>query len=239
MPVIGTQQSPIRIIVEQTIKANLTGHLAFQYDRPLSGVFQGDNFVFNVDRQSNGAEDTDGKTIVAGGDQWVIRKIHIHSPAEHVVIQSATDPDVFEPFECHLVHSRPGDVFGRGPKLVVGVFFRIVEKLPRGAKPRETLYGLDRALADTTGRGPRQRVAEECSHAVDPRDFLPEEKSLHRFFKYEGSLTSEPFSEDVSWYVMAAEAHVLKGAVDEIELRAEQEARPVHAVDRRFVLRSF
>jgi carbonic anhydrase len=234
MPVIGTQQSPIRIVHDETIRVNLTGHLAFGYDRALPGRFKNDNFDFEFRLKPDGTEDTSGKALKAGGTIWVIRKIHIHSPAEHRI--DDTDP---AHFECHLVHSLPGDIKLRGPKLVVGVFFTVSKKPPRTARHRGTLYGLNQKLAGSPGDRTRRPHAVAHAHDIDPADFLPEEKTLGRFYRYEGSLTSEPFSEDVSWYVMEAEALVHEESMKEITVCAEQEARAVHALDRRFVLRSF
>lgn len=238
MPIIGTQQSPIRIVLDETIRANLTGHLAFHYDHARPGIFKDDNFVFDLSNNSDGTEDVTGKTMTAGGKDWVIRKIHIHAHAEHVVVQYAEDRDDFEPLEAHLVHSRPGDLYGRREKLVVGVFFTIVTKLPKGAKGRKSLYALEQLLVATAASG-KTRCTIEHPHDINPHDFLPEDKTFGRFYRYEGSLTSEPFSEDVSWYVMAAEAHLLEGKVDQLKQCAQQEARPPHGVDRRFVLKSF
>jgi carbonic anhydrase len=171
---------------------------------------------------------------------WVIRKVHFHKPAEHVVVRHANDDDFFAPFECHLVHSLTGDVKGRGPKLVVGVFFAITQKAPKGARRRDTVYGLNEKIrAAAASAAVRDVCAILHPQDINPRDFLPDERTLGRFYRDEGSSTSEPFSEDVSWYVMQAESQFLEGNVDQIELCAEQEARPVDSLDRRFVLRSF
>jgi hypothetical protein len=60
MPIIGTQQSPIRIETQKTIRVNFgRGYLTFGYSGALPGVYQGKNFVFDH------PEIISGKTISA------------------------------------------------------------------------------------------------------------------------------------------------------------------------------
>lgn len=232
MPIIGTQQSPIRIVGEETIYSKVPP-LQYAYTGKLPGNFKRDNFEFDVHYDSEGCEVTTGKELVVGKLTWVIRKIHIHSPAEHTF-----DDEVPHGFECHLLHSLPGDVKGRGPKLVIGVFFNIATKPSKKGRPRSTLFGLNAEIGKKSTDTCKGRCPIEHAHEVDVMDFLPD-KDQEKFYRYEGSLTSEPFSEDVNWYILKQSSDVYEDNVDQILICAEQEARPVHPVDRRFILRNF
>src|SRR4051794_5965983 len=98
MPVVGTQQSPIRIVNADAIRVpNSYPGLTLGYDRSLPGRYKGDNFVFDISYHPDRSEDVTGKTVSFGPTAWIIRKIHIHTPAEHTF----EDNDPF-PYECHL-----------------------------------------------------------------------------------------------------------------------------------------
>jgi carbonic anhydrase len=231
VPVIGTQQSPVRIVKDDTYRVDFgKDFLTFAYAGPLPGVFKGDNFDFDVTSSPGGGEVTKGKELTAGGTLWVLRKIHLHSPAEHRIDET----DAAE-YEAHLVHTLPGDTKLRGPKLVVGVFVHADKKAP--SKP--TLKGLNEALRAEAADELVERLTRDHPATLDPTEFLPDEKKRANWFRYEGSLTTEPYSEDVSWYVMQAEVGVRGDEIDRIRPHALQHTRPVYALDRRFVLRSF
>jgi carbonic anhydrase len=134
-----------------------------------------------------------------------------------------------------------GDVKARGPKLVLGVFFKVVAKVSKGAKDRSSLYALNEKISlAVTKQGDKAACKIVHAHDINPAHFLPDDdQSLKQFYRYEGSLTTEPFSEDVSWYVVRGHAAVSKTQVNQLQICAEQEARPAHALDRRFILRSF
>jgi carbonic anhydrase len=223
MPIIGTQQSPIKIEAAKTIHASFgQDYLAFNYSRPLTGSVDHakHNFVFDPPPNENAAAEW---SIVVGGVTWLIRQIHMHAPAEHLV-----DSDEAKPFETHLVHSAVGDVRASGAKLVVGVFIR-PGSMPR-AKP--SLKG----FADSLQKSMDANRAEPT--AINPSDFLPD-TGLDRFFRYEGSLTGPPYSEDVSWHVMADYGVIEKPIFDALAAYAGHHAREVQFLNRRFILRSF
>ncbi len=56
---------------------------------------------------------------------------------------------------------------------------------------------------------------------------------------YEGSLTSEPYSEIVSWLVFVDPLGVDLADFRKLKKNAHQPERPVQPINRRFVIRSF
>lgn len=245
MPVVGTQQSPIRIENEVSIRvpSNFPS-LKIGYDRSLCGKFKGDNFVFDIAYNPDQSEIVAGKTVAFDKNTWIIRKIHIHQPAEHVFEES----DPF-PYECHLLHSLAGDPKGRGPKLVIASFFDVPtpKHKPTGKKlaamknaDRSSLIELNRKLRDYISNDDDPTVCKaEHATPIDPRHFLPTQAQQNRWYHYEGSLTSDPYTEDVTWFVMPDESFIEADEISEIGKCAEQPARAAHPLDRRFVLRSF
>lgn len=223
MPIVGTQQSPIRILTAETLRAEFpANYLTIDYaDKPLSGTFKGHDFTFSQF----------GKIRYRGKKQKLV-KIHIHHPAEHRI-----DATAAAAFECHLVHVAANDADLSGPKVVIGVFFH--EK--KGAATPAGVKDLNerlKARSERREQPPRWRVDERgVGLTINPCHFLPCDRG--RWYHYQGSLTSGTFSEDVSWFVMESEIGVDPSDVKDLKEHAEQEARVVHAIDRRFVLRSF
>jgi carbonic anhydrase len=207
MQVLGTQQSPVKIVTANTFHVDFpSDYLQFRYTGVLTGHFDSKKKIFLFDPAG---EDTPWAVKFAGV-QWFIRQVHIHTPAEHLL-----DSDAPKPYECHLVHSRAGDPDGKGDKLVIGVFLR--------------------------GRSSgKKKVEDSCASFdhLDPTHYLPDNRG--RWYRYEGSLTSWPYTEDVSWVVMADEARVSPDALNPMIGCANQHKRhELFPLDRRFVLRSF
>lgn len=114
--------------------------------------------------------------VVLGARRFDLQSFHWHSPSEHLI-----DGDSF-PLELHLVHSSPD-----GELLVVGV---LSEEGPadRSISPVFTrIESLDRP-GSTTRSSMRLDI------------LMPPDPSMYR---YDGSLTTAPFTEGVRWFVCA------------------------------------
>lgn len=66
---------------------------------------------------------------------------------------------------------------------------------------------------------------------INPTEFLPSPTERSRWNHYFGSLTGDPFSEDVRWFVMANEIAVSADDVDNLMAAADHHARKVQAFD--------
>lgn len=163
-----------------------------------------------------------------------LRKIHIHHKSEHTV-SSGTKRD----FEIHLVHLPNGTTT---PKLVVGILFHE----SRNASTTNGLAQLDEALKRRLASGWPLRAwhtdEEKETTDINPLDFFPQhqnEVDLVNWYHYEGSLTTDPYSEDVSWFVMANESAVHPDNTTALKQYAEHTPREVQPMNRRLLLRSF
>lgn len=120
-----------------------------------------------------------------GGTRYELLQFHFHTPAEHRL-----DGRRF-PVEQHFVHRGPD-----GETLVLGLFLApggpggTVQDAVLGALPQEC--------------GPEREVAGDLA------DALPRELST---FRYQGSLTTAPYSEPVSWLVLEQHRKVAAASV--------------------------
>ncbi|HWO68186.1 MAG TPA: carbonic anhydrase family protein [Umezawaea sp.] len=110
--------------------------------------------------------------VTVAGVRYELEQFHFHTPSEHR-FQGRSDP-----MEMHFVHRSAA-----GKLLVIGVPLRA------GA-----LSTVDRVLA---------KLAPECGENVEVEDvnlnsLLPRN---HTTFRYNGSLTTAPFTEGVQWFL--------------------------------------
>ena len=226
LQIFGTQQSPIDISVDQTVPVMYgKHHIQYHYTGKLRGRYESENLVFD---EPGGNEAS--YTITVAGKSWLLRKIHIHHKAEHTL--NGGHPN---DFECHLLHSAPEDLHALGDKLVIGVFFH----LEAGAPKKEALHFLNKNLKDQASKAGGKTDCASLRGELDPREFLPpDDNARAAWFHYMGSLTTKPFSETVSWYVIHEEIPVDPGDIDQVQVHARQHRRPTFPLNRRFVLRN-
>ena len=119
-----------------------------------------------------------GSSIDFDGENYLLQQIHFHTPSEHLL------DGITYPMEMHMVHTLAND-----PEkyLVIGVLFREGEA-------DQNLSTILEAVPEQPGR---TRDLPEFN--IDATKLL--EFSEH-YYHYEGSLTTAPYSETVSWLVM-------------------------------------
>ena len=147
-------------------------------------------------------------TVDLGGKVYQLVQFHFHAPSEHAVGGERTA------MEAHFVHARP-----EGGLAVVGVFMK-------AGKANDAFAAVMAAAPKTEGAAAAQPV-------IDIARMLPERRSLYR---YEGSLTTPPCAEVVDWNVFAAPIEVAQADIDAFRAIFPMNARPLQAVNRRFLL---
>lgn len=115
------------------------------------------------------------------------------------------------PMEAHFVHRGP-----RGDLLVLGAM--IVE-----GEPNPTLQ----AILEAAEGAP--------THGVDPRALIP---AFTEGYRYSGSLTTPPCSENVTWHVFAAPVTASAGQIAAFAALYPDNARPPRSDRGRLVVRS-
>jgi carbonic anhydrase len=143
-----------------------------------------------------------------GGTRYELLQFHFHTPAEHRL-----DGHRF-PVEQHFVHRGPD-----GETLVVGLF---LTPGGRGGTVQDAVLG---GLPEECG--PEREVAGDLAAAL-PRDLST--------FRYQGSLTTSPYSEPVSWLVLARQQKVAAASINGYrKLFPDGDAREIQPLNGRVV----
>ncbi|MEV8374692.1 carbonic anhydrase family protein [Kribbella sp. NPDC056861] len=130
--------------------------------------------------------------ITLGGTRYDLVNFHFHTFSEHRL-----DGRQF-PLEQHFVHTGP-----RGEALVIGLF------LTPGGKGGALQ---DQVLATVPAQGDPEVLIPGAALA----SALPDDLST---FRYEGSLTTPPYSEPVSWLVLKQHHAIQAASLYRLQLR--------------------
>lgn len=149
-----------------------------------------------------------GGHAMLNGVRYELLQYHFHHASEH------SFRGVHAPLEVHLVH-RAAD----GGLLVVGALFR------EGAE-NPALAALWPAIPEAHGAG-------KLDSPVDPAALVPVGGGA---FRYQGSLTTPPCSEIVSWVVLMEPVSASAAQIARFAELFPGNARPVQPLRRRFVL---
>ncbi|WP_339748345.1 carbonic anhydrase family protein [uncultured Maricaulis sp.] len=152
-------------------------------------------------------ENAGGVTI--GGTFYRLLQFHFHAASEHTINGRHA------PMEVHFVHqSEAGDL------AVIGVM------VERG----DSLAALDSVWAAMPADSD---ASPGIAARVHLNDFLPTDQAA---FRYQGSLTTPPCSEIVSWTVLTHPVTATPEQIDSFEMRHPDSFRPVQPLNRRYVL---
>ncbi len=143
----------------------------------------------------------EGSSITLEGTTYNVVQFHFHAGSEHLV-----DGEQY-PLEMHIVHST-----GDGALAVVGLLTEV------GAE--------NEALAPVFDNIPTE-VTDEAEPvdgaAVDLADVLPDAQT---YFRYDGSLTTPPCTEGVSWQVLDTPIEVSRAQLDAFTAVVDGNSRP-------------
>lgn len=151
-----------------------------------------------------------GSTLSLNGHIYGLKQFHFHAPSENQVRGESF------PLEAHLVHADK-----EGTLAVVGIMFK------EGAE--------NKTLAQVWKQMPEQKNASEAlGQAINAEDMLPASKAYYRF---NGSLTTPPCSEGVTWLVMKDPVTVSREQVEQFtRVMGTHTNRPVQPLNARPVL---
>lgn len=143
------------------------------------------------------------------GKFYTLRQFHLHTPSEH-----ALNGKRFEA-EVHFVH-----VAEDGNALVVGVFL--------------TPGGENGLFTTVIQAAPAKEGTARIDTPLDITALLPQAAGL---FRYQGSLTTPPCAEVVDWNIYADPVKVSGADIDAFRAIFPMNARPLQAINRRFLLK--
>lgn len=153
----------------------------------------------------------EGGGLSVGDERFDLVQFHFHHPSEHLIGDKSFS------LEAHFVHRNAA-----GALAVVGVLIETGKTNPVFAQIAATM---------PTAEGPPVKAAAD----IDPNGLLPKKRD---YYRYEGSLTTPPCSETVSWLLFADPIEVAEADADAFAKLYPFNARPTQKLDRRFVLRS-
>ncbi|XP_010520706.1 PREDICTED: alpha carbonic anhydrase 1, chloroplastic-like [Tarenaya hassleriana] len=208
----GKLQSPIDIPKKQTFYSRRLGSLVRDY-HPANATLV--NHIFNIAMFfGKGAGD-----MVLNGKNYTLKQMHWHTPSEHLIngVQYAA--------ELQMVHQAQDGDFA-----VVATLFKLGDEEPFLTKMKERLERLreDKCGGNTTGQ---VEVGE-----VDTKHI---ERKTRKYFRYIGSLTTPPCSQNVSWTILGKvrslseeQMQLLKAPLD---ISYKNNSRPVQPLNGRKV----
>ncbi|KEQ16817.1 carbonic anhydrase [Endozoicomonas numazuensis] len=151
-----------------------------------------------------------GSTMSLDGHSYELKQFHFHAPSENQIKGESF------PLEVHLVHADK-----EGNLAVVGIMFK------EGAE--------NKALVQAWKQMPEKKNAKEAlSQVINAEDMLPTNKAYYRF---NGSLTTPPCSEGVTWLLMKDPVTVSKEQIEQFtKVMGTHTNRPVQPLNARPVL---
>ena len=155
--------------------------------------------------------DTDKQgSMVLDGKTYTLLQFHFHHESEHTINGR------HYPLEAHFVHQAKDGSLG-----VLGVFFK-----EGNANP---------ALQKIWNLAPLDPGEMKAEKRFKPGALLPRNRD---YFRYEGSLTTPPCSEVVSWVVFSQPIEASKAQIDAFAGLYSHNYRPLQKANRRFILHS-
>ncbi|KAJ7971562.1 Alpha carbonic anhydrase [Quillaja saponaria] len=152
-----------------------------------------------------------------GGKNYNLIQIHWHSPSEHLIDghQAAA--------ELHLVHQA-----NDGSYSVIGVLYEIGNLDPLVAKVQNKLVELAKENCAAT---------EEAHIALGTFDVKYFRRRSRKYFRYVGSLTTPPCTENITWTVLAKVRSISMQQLDllkaPLQAAYKNNARPVQPLNER------
>lgn len=146
-----------------------------------------------------------------GDQRFLLRNIHFHRPSEHILLSHQFNGEV------HIVCQDLDSL----AYLVLGIFLEVSETV--GAMPATW----SEQFKDLHPRG-------EKVHCL-PGDWIP--RNASHIYRYEGSLTTPPYSETVSWAVFDAPKRLTKRQYAILFGDSKPHARALQPLHRRFILK--
>ncbi len=211
----GIRQSPINILSKSAITSPDLNAIGFHYGN-TEFTIQNNGHTIQVDcpEMSN--------TISVGGHNYGLLQFHFHARSEHLI-----DGKPY-PMELHFVHILSGSTGGPTDKsaaklAVVGVMIEEGPPNPLIDKLWEKLPAKSEKASFT---GPGMNF-----------DILLPPLGKRSFFRYYGSLTTPPCTENVLWSVMEKPIHLSKEQIDKFTKLYKDNYRPDQKVNQRFILR--
>lgn len=149
----------------------------------------------------------EGSSLTLSGQTYELAQFHFHAPSEHAINGQLAD------MEIHLVHRRAD-----GALAVIGILINAGDE--------------NAFLAQFWGDFPATEGEVEEEYDVNIADIFPNNFS---YYTYEGSLTTPPCSEIVTWIVMTTPIEASQAQINALKATFGDNARPVQPLNGRTI----
>ena len=150
-----------------------------------------------------------GSTTKLGDDEYQLKQIIFHLPSEHAVAGKK------QAMEIQFVHT-----LGTKKLLMMSVLVQAGE--------RNEVFSLMMA------RAPGKLGTQPLPLPADALALLPKSRNI---FRYRGSLTMPPCTENVDWIVFGEPIEASQSDIDVFKLIFTNNSRPLQPINRRFLLK--
>ncbi|MEZ5943960.1 MAG: carbonic anhydrase family protein [Planctomycetaceae bacterium] len=206
-----SQQSPIDLS-NPVVTDFGKNKLAIKWKKTAKGAIKPDEHGVHIE-----FEPDERQFIKLDQKQFQLVQFHFHHPSEHWVA------GVQQTMELHIVHQNKDDK----SRAVIGVFIEPSTK----SKVVPTLIPQLRSFLDP------QDDNSDPVVSTKPFDWLPED--VKHYYRYEGSLTTPKYDENVSWVVLREPLKLSKKELMKLIPFLQHPAREAQPLNRRFVLSNF
>ncbi|XP_015898654.3 alpha carbonic anhydrase 1, chloroplastic [Ziziphus jujuba] len=208
----GKMQSPVNIVNNQVTRGKTFKSLTRIYN-PCNSTLINNGFNVGIHFEEYAG------VMVVDGKNYTLKQLHYHSPSEHQL------QGVQYPVEQHLVH-RADD----GSSSVVAILYQYDKPDPFLAKFMDKLTELAKENCQSH---------EQAHIAVGTLDLKLLKKQTRKFYRYIGSLTTPPCTEQVIWNILARVRSISKEQVEALKApvrsNCKNNARPLQPLNGRQV----
>ena len=217
----GIRQSPINLVVDRALNPRNLAPMSFHYQDSIMALKNTGHTIQADCDPANG--------VIIDGHLYNLLHFHFHARSEHLI--DGRD----YPMEVHLVHvisdqqneDLPPTLAATKPApkslAVIGVMIK-------EGRPNELIKDLWTEIPKTGDAPLRYKIKGQNASA-----FLPP-AGKRSFFRYNGSLTTPPCTENVLWTVMTEPIEFSKNQIDTFKKLYPRNNRPVQKTHQRFVL---
>ncbi len=151
-----------------------------------------------------------GSWIEVNETKYHLLQFHFHAPSEHTVVGSLSD------MEMHFVHKSENDALA------------VIAVLIENGRYNTAFDPIWRHLPSVAGES--EQIADVVFNAMD---LLP---STRHTYRYDGSLTTPPCSEEVKWFVMTTPIEMAQSQIAAFKAIMRGNNRPVQPLNGRELL---
>lgn len=211
----GLMQSPVNILTSKTESGDHRIVLRPDGATALENVKIGHSVELGF---------TPGATLLVDGETYDFVQCHFHTPSEHQI------DGVTYPMELHCVNRlQAGDGSPQPPRYLVTAF------LFKMGMENEFVAGFLDRVPESSGPRPGAKPDSAVHRRFSVSDLAEEIRISDRYYFYNGSLTTPPYTETVTWHVLSRIFEAAPEQIQAINRLEGNNARRVHMLRDRVV----